>query len=169
MGEASAFNAKYAYKQQKRSAARTERNTFILLGLGVLGFVIWSKFRAISNLVFSPGSVTGIDIQGTVPFVYFTVFVQNTAGTGVTIDSFAGNIWANGQLIGNVSNFSPVYLAPNSQTSVPITAQLGFLGIVNEIIAAFQNRNTSQQIEVKGYANGVGFQVPVNIKLLVGL
>lgn len=136
--------------------------------LGVAAFVIWSKVRAIANLIFSPGSITGVDIVGTVPFIYFTVYVQNTASTGVTVDSFAGNIWANGQLIGNISNFSPVYLAPNQQTSVPITAQLGFLGIVNEIISAFTTNSSRQQIEVKGYANGAGFQVPLNIKLLVG-
>ncbi len=109
-----------------------------------------------------------MDMQGTVPYIYFTVFVQNTAGTGVTVDSFAGNIWANNQLIGNVSSFQPVYLAPNSQTVVPITAQLGLVGLVTDVIQAFTSGNSSQQIIVKGYANGLGFQVPINIPLIVG-
>jgi LEA14-like dessication related protein len=131
-------------------------------------FVVWSKVRAISNLIFSPGSVTGLEMQGTVPFIYFTVYVQNTAGTGVTVDSFAGNIFANGQLVGNISNFTPVHISANSQTVVPLTAQLGLIGIVNTIIQAFTGSTISQEINVVGYANGVGFQVPINIKLMVG-
>lgn len=160
--------AKYAYKASKRRQEVQTRNTLIVAGVGLLGFVMWSKYRAISNLVFSPGSITGMDLIGGVPFIYFTVFVQNTASTGVQVDSFAGNIWANGQLIGNVSNFQPIYIPPNSQTIVPVTAQLGLFGIVNTIVDAFQNGNIKQSINVTGYANGVNIQVPINIKMIVG-
>ena len=136
--------------------------------LGVLAFVIYSKVRAVTNLIFSPGTVTGIDLVGGVPFIYFTVFAQNTASTGIQVDSFAGNIWANNQLVGNVSSFQPIYIAPNSQTQIPVTAQLGLFNIVNDIISSFNTGNVQQQIEVRGYVNGTGFQVPVNIKLTVG-
>lgn len=147
-----------------------KRGDVILLwsALALGAFVIWSKVRAISNLIFSPGSVTGLEMRGTVPFIYFTVYVQNTAGTSVTVDSFAGNIFANNQLVGNISSFTPVRISANSQTSVPLTAQLGLIGIVDTIIQAFAGRSISQEINVVGFANGVGFQVPINIKLMVG-
>lgn len=168
MGRSNA-NWNYTVKKYRERRSRVTTGKILLWGtIGLGAYIIWSKVRAIGNLIFTPGSVTGANMQGGVPFIYFYVYAQNTASTGVTVDSFAGNIFANGQLIGNVSDFQPVYIAPNSQTVVPVVAQLGLFAIVNDLLASIQAGSFKQNFEVHGYANGVGVQVPINMKFTVG-
>lgn len=146
------------------------QNKQIIVGLALLGvYVLYSKLRAATNLVFAPGNVTGISIQGATPYIYFTVAIQNTSDTSLTIQSFAGNVSMDGQLIGNVSSFIPVVIAGNSQTMVPVTAQLQGLQIVNQLITAWSTNTIQKKVTIDGKVNGIGFQVPVNLDFVVGL
>jgi hypothetical protein len=143
----------------------------LLLAGGLFAFIyFWgSKGLAASNLVFYPGSVSGMSFNGSTPTVQFTMQVQNTSGTDLTINSFAGNIFSSDTLIGNVYNFTPVLIPAGSMAVITVNAQLNAVSIVNDIIRAFQMKNFSENLDVNATANVQGIQVPVNLSFNVGL
>jgi hypothetical protein len=146
---------------------RTEK-TIIYGGLGIIGLSLFLKARALGNMVFSPGNITSMSFQNGLPVASFTVLAQNTSSSSLTLSSFAGNVFANDILIGNVYNFSPVFIAGNSQTPINVDVQLKALGIVNDLIRAFQYNNFAQDLTVSGFANVSGLQLPVNLDFKVG-
>ena len=156
-------------RSSRRVAGLSRDELYIALGFGgLLVFALFSKIRAIANLVFLPGNISNIGFYGANPTMTFTVFAQNTAGTAVTVNSFAGNIYCNGTLIGNISSFNQITLPANSQTPVPLNAQLMGISVVSDLISAYSSGSTAQNVEIKGYANGVGFQVPIDLSFSVG-
>ena len=143
-----------------------------LLALGAVGALIvyhlWRESSAAGNLVFTPGNVTNMAFSGSTPVVAFTINVQNTSTTDLLLNSIAGNLYSNNTLVGNVSNFSPVTIAANSQTVLPVNASFQILGIANDLISAFQSGSTQQNLELEGFANVGGAQVPLDLKMTVG-
>lgn len=145
-------------------------DTGILLGGAALavGYFLFRKASAAGHLVFSPGNITSMDFVGTTPTITFQLIVQNTSGSDLLLNSIAGNLSSNGTLIGNVNNFSGVPIPGNSSTTVLLTISLQIIGLVNDLIRAFQYKNFTQDIALNGYANVNGFQVPLNLKFTVG-
>lgn len=126
---------------------------------------------ATGNLTFYPGRVESIDFAGSTPYITFSLLVQNTASVRVVINSLAGNLFGGSDgttLIGNVFEGEPVSVPANGQAVATLTAQLGILGIVNEIIRAFQYQNFQQKISFQGSANVGGVQAPLNLQFTIG-
>ncbi len=148
----------------------SKQNKWIFGGLAAIAaYVLYRKFWAASNLVFAPGEVTGISIQGTNPIINFNVAVQNTSDTSLQLQSFAGNIFMDNQLIGNVSAFQPVLIAANSQTQFPVTGVLQGLQVINQLITAWNTNSIQKKVIIDGSINGIGFQVPVKLDFIVGV
>lgn len=137
--------------------------------LAILGFSLWRKKSALQNVIFSPGSVVGISMSGINPVLQLSLIAQNTSDQNLLMQSLAGNVNANGTLIGNISSFSTQSIPANSQTSILVNIKLYSLGIVNDLISVFQNKNAVSDINVNGYANVGFFQVPINMKFSLGL
>lgn len=143
-----------------------------VIGIGALAFIalgLVNKVNAAITLIFFPGNVQGISFQGINPVLTFSVIVQNTSNVDVTINSIAGNVLSNTELIGNVSTFVPVYLRANSQNVVTLTSQLSALGVVNDLIRTISTGSFSQDIQFTGFANVSGYQMPINVSYNVGL
>jgi hypothetical protein len=153
---------------EKINNLKTENKLLLLGALGAGAFWLYSKTRALGDLIFSPGAVTGAAFSGSSPLLNVTILVQNTSGSSLQLNSFAGNVLSNGNLIGNVSNFSPITIPGNSQLLMPVTLLLQPIGIVNDIIQAVQNSHFIQNISIKGQANVNNFQLPVNVNFSVG-
>lgn len=122
------------------------------------------KSVAAGNLVFTPGPITDIGMTGSNPTITLQVIAQNTSNTDLLLNSFAGNLYSNGTLIGNVSNFTGAIIAGNSQSPIPLTLTLLPLGVVNDLINAFQNKSAVQNLDLEAQANVNGFQVAVPLK-----
>lgn len=158
------------FQEKTKNHGILKRNDAILLG-GVAvaaGAFLLRKASAAGHLVFSPGNVTSMDFVGSTPTLTFQLIVQNTSGSDLLLNSLAGNLSSNGYLIGNVNNFSGVPIMGNSSTTVLLTVSLQVIGIVNDLIRAFQYKNFTQDITLDGAANVNGFQVPLNLKFSVG-
>lgn len=155
------------FPHQSQQMKKQER---LLLYVGFAGAALYllSKARALANLVVSPGNIASLGFYDGVPVAQLSVFAQNTSNAGITINSFAGNVFANGVLVGNVSNFQRTYIPPNSITPVLVELQFKPLGIVSEVISAFANNNAYQEIVIAGFANVAGLQLPVNLSFPVG-
>lgn len=147
---------------------RTNQKILLYGGIAAVAFVLFSKARALANLVFSPGTVNNMGFINGTPVADFTILVQNTSSAGLTVNSFAGNVFSNNTLVGNVFNFSPVDIPPNSQVPVNVSIQFKALGIVNDIIRSFQYNNFGQVVSIDGFANVSGLQLPIHLQFAVG-
>jgi hypothetical protein len=135
---------------------------------GIAVFAIFSKARALGNLVFTPGTVSAMGFTNGVPTADVTLIAQNTSTTGLTINSFAGNVFSNNILIGNIFSFAPVHISGNSQTPINVSIQFKPLGVVTDLISAWNTNNFSQDITVEGFANVLGLQLPINLRFKFG-
>lgn len=146
---------------------KTEK-VILYAGIAAVAIALALKARALANLVFTPGSVSNMGFQNSIPTADVTVIAQNTSSTGLTVNSFSGNVFSNNYLVGNIFNFTPVTIPGNSQTPVNLSIQFKALGVVTDLIKAFQSNNFSQDITIEGYANVSGLQLPVKLSFLFG-
>lgn len=143
-------------------------SALLLIGAAA-GLYIWNTTHAAGNLVYKPGDVTGMNFSLTNTVATVDLIVQNTSNVDFTINSLAGNAFTDGTLIGNVSNFTPVIVAGNSQGAIPLTIELYNISVVDQIISAFQNRFQKKELELEGTVNANGFQERFNLTYTVGL
>lgn len=141
----------------------------LLLPAGVIAYALLSKAKGLKNANFYPDSVHSLDMSNGTVYMNVGVLVQNTSTQKIVIRSIAGNVNANGYLVGNASNFSPYALNPNSQGVMYIQIRFGALGIVQDIVNAFQTKNFTQLLSFDGFANIDGYQVPVSLTYKIGL
>lgn len=140
----------------------------ILGGAAVGAYFLMRKATAAGNLVFSPGSISDVGLAGSNPQMILTIIAQNTSNTDLLLNSFAGNLFSNGTLIGNVGNFSQINVPANQATAIPLTVQLFPLGIVTDLITAFQQGSLRQNIVLDALANVNSFQAAVKLNYAIG-
>jgi len=142
----------------------------ILLAAGGI-YLAYNLFKVgrLARMIFFPGSIHSFDFIGSTPVIEFNVQIQNTSSKYVRVNSLAGNLFSDGVLVGNVHTTSLINVPPNQSISTRLTAQLGLLGIVNTLIASWQNRDMSKEIVFDGYANVDDFQLPLELKFNLGV
>lgn len=141
----------------------------MLIGGGLLAYNMLVKSRALGTMNFYPDKVRNIEFDGVTPVMTIGLVAQNTSNQQLVLRSIAGNLFCNNFLIGNVSSFTPVVIRPNSQGIIFLNVRLSLLGIVNDIVKAFQTGSFAQEVEMQAYANVDNFQIPVKIKYKIGL
>lgn len=138
------------------------------MGLGFVGLWFIRKSMAINSLTFQPGPINNVSIVGAAPVLSLSLTAFNTSGADLTVNSLAGAVSSNGALIGNVYNFSPVTIPQNSYASVPVNIALSLSQIVSDLVNAYQTRSLTQNIQLQGWANIEGVQVPLDLQFHVG-
>lgn len=133
------------------------------------GLYFWNLQKAAGKLTYYPGNITAFHMQGLSPVLYAELIVQNTNNVSFTINSMAASVTADGILIGNVSNFSPVQIPGNSQAAIPLTLVLMPIGIANEIIQIITGGAGRKNIKVTGGVNANGFQEEFSLDFKIGL
>lgn len=143
--------------------------TAALIGGGIVAYNIFVKGKALGSINFVSGGVHSLAMQGINPILTVVVVAQNTSSQKFIVRSIAGNVTADGYLIGYVSYFGETEILPNSQKQILVPIVMSPLGIVQDIINAFQMNDSTQEIQFKGYANVDNFQVPIDNKYKIGL
>lgn len=130
------------------------------------GAALWflTKSRAAQRLIFYPGAIQGMAFEDMTPMAYLDIIVQNTSNADLTVNSIAGSAYANGYLVGNISNFQGVTIRRNSESRLPVTVRFSLIGIVNDLVNAWQTGSFRQEIILQGTANAEGFGVPIDLK-----
>jgi len=141
----------------------------VLILAGFAGLYLWNLGRAAGNLIYSPGNITGLSLNGFSPVITADLVVQNTSNISFTISSLAGNVTADGTQIGNVSDFIPVVIPPNSQGVLPLTMTLQPLGIVNEIVSIITGGVGKSDLLIQGSVNANGSQFAFSVGYKVGV
>lgn len=138
----------------------------LLIG-GVAGLWFLTKSRAAQRLVFYPGDIQGMAFEDMTPMAYLDIIVQNTSNADLTVNSIAGSAYANGFLVGNISNFQGVTIRRNSESRLPVTVRFNLIGLANDLINAWQTGSLRQDITIEGTANAEGFAVPLDLKFSI--
>lgn len=133
-----------------------------------IAYSLLRKRIAAGTLNFYPVSVTDIHFEGITPIMTVGLRVQNTSNQEFILKSIAGNVYANNYEVGNISAFQPLPIPANSQTTILLSLRLSILGIVNDIIRAWETGNIHEDLEFDAYANVDGDQVPIRVKYSVG-
>jgi hypothetical protein len=142
-----------------------------LLFVGIVGFVGWtfySKARAASTLIVLPGNVSNLGFDGATPYIDLTLRLQNTSSSGFTVESLAGQLTCNDTYIGNISTFTPVHINANSEQLLPVRARLMLLGLVNEIVEAFNGSGFEKLIRIDGFVNAGFVRAPLHVEFKIG-
>lgn len=137
---------------------------FIAAGAYVAYKSVIQPASAAGTLNFYPANAKSLRFDGLTPVITIGIAIQNPSNQTYTIKSLVGNIYANGYLIGNVSSFFQMAIKPTGETVYPITVRLSLIGIVQDIIAAFNGGGIQQEVELQANANVNNFIFPVKIK-----
>lgn len=139
----------------------------LLLG-GFTLLYFGNKAYSAGNLTFFPHRFTGMAFEGITPVATIELIVQNTSNTDFTLNSLSGNVLVQNTLVGNVGNFSPVYIPGNSETVIPLKIRFLLISLVDDIIAAFQTGHFDKELVFDGTVNANGVQVPLNLTYKIG-
>lgn len=159
---------KLFFIQSSKLKAIKTAETIALAAGGVLLYSLWRKQQGIGTLNFFPDKVRDFHFSGLTPVFTLGLGVQNTSNQSFTVNSIAGNAYSNGYYVGNLSNFSPQIIIKNTQGILLLDVRLALIGIVNDLINAFQSENFQQSLELKATANVDNLQIPLNIKYKIG-
>lgn len=140
----------------------------LLAAGGVLAYALLNKATALQRLNFYPKGVQSLKFDGVTPVLQIGLAVQNTSGQQIVMRSFAGSVYANGYYIGNISSYNVFTVRPNSETVLALTIRLSLIGIVSNIVNAFNGNGPAQELELDALANVDNYQVPVKIKYKIG-
>jgi LEA14-like dessication related protein len=89
------------------------------------------------------------------------VGIENPTDSQFLIKGIAGNVSANGNVIGNVTNYSQANINPRSTTYYYLPVRLSIIGVATDIYNTLTgNGSLSQEIVFNGAANVDGYDVP---------
>jgi len=143
--------------------------TALLIGAGVIAYSLLRKAGGAALLSFQPGKIANIEWEGVNPVLNIGLMVQNTSNQSYTLNSFAGDVFADNYFIGNISSFTVQTVAPNSQSTLFLKIKLQLTGIATEIIRAVTNKNFTKTLALKATANVDNLQIPVVLNYKIGL
>lgn len=130
---------------------------------------LYEQSKAAGNLTFFPGNITGIGNEGITPVVKADLIIQNPSNVDFTVSAVAANVYDNGYLVGNISNFNTVGIPHTSQITYPINIRLQLIGIANDLINALTGGGGgSHTLTVDGTVNGNGVQLPLKLEYKIG-
>lgn len=124
--------------------------------LAAAGIWVLTKVKAGLSLNFIP---RGLSFDGGNFIV--KLGIVNTSAFPLSFHSFSGNIFINGQDVGQVTDFYPVNVAANSETILPLSFQPKILSIVNDIVNFVKSGNP-QQITIRGTINVENISLPID-------
>lgn len=143
-----------------------------LITTGIVAFIAYSLIRrqiGAGTLSFFPDRINSLRFDGLSPMLTFSMRVQNTSNQNFQINSFSAAVTSNSYVIGQASFFNSQMIPANSERLLRVDVRLMPLGIVQDLIRAFNDRNFTFNINIRGFANVSRLQIPVDLNYKVGL
>lgn len=135
----------------------------VLPGIAVAAWYYLSTKKAIGTLNYFIAGV-GLGFDGMTPILSIKMGIQNPSNAQFTINSFVGNISANGQDVGTLSAFNPIVIPASSQVFYTLYVRMNLVGIVADIVNLLEQKSgIAQTINLKGYVNASGIVAPVDL------
>lgn len=147
------------------SPSQQKRNCMDPLEIGIIAFIAWfaySRYETLSGLVFTPGGAKFDFSNPTSPVITINILVQNPTSNSLTLNSIAANVTLNGNAAGNISDFTQIVVAPNSQSTIPLSFRPNLVNLISQIYQSFTNGEAINGTLV-GTANVNNTAVPINM------
>jgi hypothetical protein len=138
----------------------------LLLGAAV-GLYYYNLQRSAGFLNFFPGNVTAMSFEGSTPVASADLLIQNTSNVDFTINSLSANVYIDGTLVGNVSDFTPILVPANSENAFPLKIRFLLLTIIQDVISAFQTGSYQKTLHITGSVNANGNQAGLDLTYTV--
>lgn len=141
-----------------------ETSTLFLLGIGAfLLFEFGIPGGVVSNLKFLENGMS-LDVSNPLRVVVnLSILIQNPTSGSITLQSIAGYFYINGSQAGNVSNFTPVAVAPNSETPMNLQLSVNDISLVGIIMNYINGSSDAVVVEIKATANANNVPIPVDL------
>ncbi len=139
------------------------------IAAGLVAYNIFNKVVALKSAKFFPDKIVSLDWVGINPVIGVSLLVQNTSFSSATVYSMSGQVLANNYWIGSVYSFTPQLIAPNAQSRIVVYLRLSWMGVVQNIVSAFESGINGAEFDLDGIANVDSFPVPINLKFKVGV
>jgi hypothetical protein len=134
----------------------------IVAGIAALYFLGKSRLTKL-KIVFRGFKITGGIFK---PKFNLKFGLQNPTTETANLNSIVGEVIANGKIIANVSNFTPLKIQANRETELNIVAEPIAISIAKTVIDFIKNKN-KLVVEFKGSANVDNIVYPLNNLLTV--
>lgn len=125
---------------------------YALNKIGMFSIGSTLNFR-LGNFGFTSG---GIDLN---------LIAQNPQDAGFVVNSVVGNVLLGSTVVGNISSFSPVTIAPNSETPIRLTIRPSLTGALSLLSDVIKGNVAKQPITVSGNVNAGGTVLPLNLSV----
>lgn len=130
-------------------------------GLVVAGLLLSKKASGYLNYYIKKLAVS---FSGFTPLLKIDVAVQNPSNEQFVITSIAGDVKADGSVIGSGSLFQQVVIAPNSESVLPVVVRLSPLAVVSDLINIITKQSgIPMTVGFDGYVNANGFVTPIDL------
>ena len=139
---------------------KNSTNSLLLVAAVVAAYYLWTSAGTINSLQFIP---KGIAVQGS--GFSLVLGVQNPTNNAINFSSLAASLNVNGSPVGNVSSFTPVTIAPNSETDINLLVLPNAFGIASGIINLAEGNEGSGNFSssLSGTASVNNTALPINI------
>ena len=151
------------YVKQQNADHLTTAQIALLTGASFIAYKAFSKTQSAATLNFYPASIKNLQKDGVTPVLTLNLAIQNPSSQAYTVKAVVGSLYANGFLIGNVGSYVQKQVAATAQTIYPLTIRLSLLGIVQDIVNAFNGGGAAQKVELNAYANVDDFNIPIKL------
>jgi LEA14-like dessication related protein len=136
-------------------------NNLLLIGAAAIAaWYFFTRSNALNSLIFTP---VGLGVQGS--GISLAVNVANPTNTALSLSSLAGSLNIQGSAVGNVTDFTPQVIQPNSQTQINLLITPNVFGLAAGVINQIDGNEGSGSIQASlvGTANVNGVPLPVNL------
>jgi LEA14-like dessication related protein len=135
----------------------------LIVGAGLILWSFISKSNVINSLRILINRIH-VEFSGLSPVITLYIVVQNPTNDTFTIYSLAGDVYVNGNFVGNVSNFTKFTVERNSQLEVPIVLKLSIVSLISQVVDIVTGKSAAGgTVQLRGNINLDNQQFPVDI------
>ena len=135
-------------------------STVVLIGLGAAAVWYYANLGVAANTInFVVGNV---NFDGLTTLTV-NLTAQNVSNVDLKVSSMSGTVFMNGSTFANISDFTPVTVAANSQMNIPIVVKISVLSLGSNIMSLINSG--SADFSVHGNANVNGMPIPFDTDL----
>jgi LEA14-like dessication related protein len=144
------------------------KNLLLLAGAGALALIMLSRKKQIAKSAQYSFEKIGVNLARRKVIV--TLGILNPAQGSIRINSVVGLLRINGRDVATVENFTPVTVAGNAKSMLPLTLTPSLSGITDLIRSYIQMRKDKKKSPAKvtfaGSSNVDGMTLPIQTTLL---
>lgn len=145
------------------------KKSFLFVGVGAaILLYILSKKSAAKNLRVYFQTVTLKKAKGlNFPTVQAVFRIVNPTSSALTIDSIAGDILLNGQLLSSLSQTESLSIPGQSESIYTVNIKTPIFNALTSLISLLKNKSKKINVEFTGSVNSGGIIIPLQQKVNV--